>query len=247
MFKNKLGSNLIQFHAQYEKNYKVFPHPYPASESAPDWYRKQNRYWGNELRVKEVMPNNGLINTTIKGCMPVFDAMTAGYYIPLYSDVDVKANDNGHAGTIWGTQFSSVISVHNPEQYDSYPLDRNVYSEYALKFENPWIIKTPPGYSCLFIHPLHYDDLPFKSVSGVVDTDTYPLPVNFPFFIKNGFSGILETGTPMIQVIPFKRDKWKMEVGYDEESYLKWEAARSYFSNKYKRFFRSEKVWNEKK
>lgn len=243
MFKKKFGSNLIQFHAQFEKEYNLFPHPYPALEGIPEWYKSQDRYWGNPGRTKEVMKHNGLINTTIKGCMPIFDAMTAGYYIPLYTDLFVRPVENSYSEVIWGTQIRDCVSTHAFGQYDKYQLDTRVYSEYALKFENPWIVRTPPGYSSLFIPPLHYDHLPFRVLGGVVDTDTYPLPVNFPFFIEKDFSGTIETGTPMIQVIPFKRDSWRTEIGFDENAYLEWERVRSYFSNKYKRFFRQEKVW----
>jgi hypothetical protein len=243
MFKKKIGTNLIQFHSQFEKQYKVFPHPIPASTGIPSWYKEQERYWGNPGRTKEIMPHNGLINTSIKGCMPVFDAMTAGYYIPLYTDIVVKPVENDYSKVIWGTQTLDAVTTHSAEQYDKYHVDTRIYSPYALKFENPWIVKTPPGYSCLFITPMHYDHLPFKVLGGVVDTDKYPLPVNLPFFIEKDFEGIIETGTPMIQVIPFKRDRWRSESGFDEESYLEWEKARSYFSNKYKRFFRQEKSW----
>jgi hypothetical protein len=53
-------------------------------------------------------------------------------------------------------------------------------------------------------------------MTGVVDTDTFPVPVNFPFFVREDFDGIIPEGTPIAQVIPFKRTDWKSEV--DEEN-----------------------------
>ena len=73
------------------------------------------------------------------------------------------------------------------------------------------------------------------SFNGLVDTDKHENPLNFPFFIKIGFEGIIEKGTPIAQIIPIKRDDWESEKGvYDENQMrnsfyrLKRYAIRSY-------------------
>ena len=40
----------------------------------------------------------------------------------------------------------------------------------VLKFVNPWVVKTPPGYSALFVPPLNRIETPFTFFSGVVET-----------------------------------------------------------------------------
>jgi hypothetical protein len=84
--------------------------------------------------------------------------------------------------------------------------------DYAIpKWTNPWLIKTPKGYSCIFTSPFNRD-APFNIFDGVVDTDTYDMPVNFPFGLKDpDFEGLIPAGTPIAQVIPFKRTAWKSE------------------------------------
>ena len=43
-------------------------------------------------------------------------------------------------------------------------------------------------------------------LSGVVDTDAFPTPVNFPFVVTAGDGvHVLPKGTPLVQVIPFRR------------------------------------------
>jgi hypothetical protein len=55
-------------------------------------------------------------------------------------------------------------------------------------------------------------------MEGVVDTDTYNAPVNFPFVLKNvNFEGLIPAGTPIAQVIPFKREEWKMQIGTEKD------------------------------
>jgi hypothetical protein len=55
------------------------------------------------------------------------------------------------------------------------------------------------------------------TLTGVVDTDAYPLVVLFPFMMKNTFEGVIEKGTPVVQIIPFKREDWKKRI-YDKIS-----------------------------
>ena len=47
------------------------------------------------------------------------------------------------------------------------------------KILNPWVIETPPGYSCLFLPPLNNADNRFSIIPGIVDTDTFENEINF--------------------------------------------------------------------
>jgi len=42
---------------------------------------------------------------------------------------------------------------------------------------------------------------------------------NVPFFFSKDFEGIIPMGTPIAQIIPFKRDDWKSEIINDEVNY----------------------------
>ena len=77
-----------------------------------------------------------------------------------------------------------------------------------MKFLNYWLIKTPPDYSLLFVPPLNRIEKRFMCYSGIVDYPYYQYEyINFPFFFtQNNFSGIIEAGTPLMQVIPIRKD-----------------------------------------
>jgi hypothetical protein len=67
----------------------------------------------------------------------------------------------------------------------------------------------------MFLQPLHRESV-FTILPGIVDTDTYTAPVNFPFVLNDPkFEGLIPCGTPIAQVIPFKRDGWKLNLGDD--------------------------------
>ena len=54
-----------------------------------------------------------------------------------------------------------------------------------IKALNQWHIKTPPGWSTLFVAPLNRDNDIFQAIPGIVDTDKFTENINFPgFFVK---------------------------------------------------------------
>jgi len=177
---------------------KDVPHPVPSSKLVPEWYRK---LLGATDKVE-----------TVKKCVPVLDALTSGYMIVLPVDVHF----NGEDRTFWHSAPFKINSNHYKSQTHGVDIGSE-FDDQPHKWINQWLIKTPKGHSCLFIHPLNRIDLPFRSFTGVVDTDKHPLVVNFPFVMKKNFSGVIPAGTPIIQIIPFKRDDWSMSVTDDKE------------------------------
>jgi hypothetical protein len=186
--------------------------PVPSNKIIPNWYKKMDPYVA-ELKHPTTM--------TVKKCIPVFDAITSGYTILLHCDLNVRfVVENGERKQIteWSNLLKDpVISSHDFVQFSEYPgVPRGVD---ALKYISPFGIVTPPGYSCLLTQPMHQDYSPIKIFEGVVDTDKEH-KVFFPFVYKNPhFEGLIPAGTPIVQVIPFKRENWKIRI--DDEQALK--------------------------
>jgi hypothetical protein len=208
---------IIKFIAQDEHVWNVRPRPYPAAKGMPQWWKDMPIYVNGEKEF-DLNPKP---NVTVKRCVPTIDMLTAGYYVPLWADVLIKELKDKDNKVITDKDNNTVpVAVWNTETpvLDSWPFEQidnfkvfDGYSKYAFKNIHGWTIKTPPGWSCLFIHPVAYPDLPFKSISGIVDTDMHDGEINVPFTIKNNFTGIIPSKTPMFQVIPFKRENWESE------------------------------------
>lgn len=210
--------------------------PRPATKALPDWYKRTPEYSNGERVIVD-----GQTAHTIKKCVPVFDALTAGYVIPTYVDLQVTQRD----GAPWYEWPShTAISFHPVEQAPNHPSKNG--APYP-KWLNPWAIKTPPGYSCLFLPPMHNPNGMFTVLPAIVDTDTYSAPVNFPFVLDDvAWQGLIPAGTPMVQVIPFRRETWRMRFGSDKELLEQQRAAtrlRSVWWNSYKRHFWTRKDW----
>jgi len=240
--KLKKKQKLIEFVPWKSELEGVFDPPVPASSLLPAWYQRQGMYADGNRSISD----KGDFNHTVKACMPALDAMTAGYLIPLPQDLNVVINPDGSHGYQWPSDIFAQVGSHSLDQVSEMPIDRSVWSAEAMKFNNPWVLRTPPGYSTLFVHPMWRDELPFRSLPGVVDTDRYNFnPVNFPFLIRNNFSGIIEAGTPIIQAIPFKRIAFESTVWteHDPSSEKMWQKTRKTFGHRYKRNFRQKKEY----
>lgn len=214
-----------------------FP-PKPAVKQIPDWYKDTPEYTGDQGRK---ITGSGSTPHTIKKCIPVLDAMTAGYI--LYTQVDVQVTQvDGLPYFHWAGQ--DAIGFHPIEQAPLHPAKKD--APYP-KWSNPYAIKTPPGYSTLFLPPMHNPNGIFTVLEGIVDTDIYQAPVNFPFILNDvKWEGIIDAGTPMIQVIPIKRDSWKHKIGSDKERMeqsMITNRLNILFFNSYKKQFWSRKEY----
>ena len=196
--------------------------PAPSVKKLPSWYNAIPRFVDNEKKFKFFA--NGNVNSTVKWCNPFLDSLTAGYMITLENDLFV-ALENGEHSFAWKSGGSEYISNHDKRQVSKEMVPQG-FDPQPFKFLNNWSIKTPKGYSALFIHPLNRGDLPFYTLSGFVDTDDYNQPVNFPFLIREDFEGIIPAGTPIAQVIPIKRESWTHEIGEFSEDFVIKSSAK---------------------
>jgi hypothetical protein len=223
-------------------NYEVEP-PEPSFKYVPEWYKKIESY-RNGSRV----PSENFNSTaTIKKCMPVFDAIAAGYIITSPADIYVSLEDivlpNGKTKSVQRYAWSNadLITFHPIEQALNHPMQNGL--DYP-KFMNPWAIKTPKGYSTLFVQPFHRESV-FTIMPGIVDTDKYFGTINFPFVMNDtSFVGFIPKGTPLAQVIPFKRESWVKKIGdinFKNMAINHLQQVRSTFHDFYKNNFYSKK------
>ena len=250
MFENKIKFLCLKEYLEFADH-----KPEPVSLNLPEWYKKL------EHTFKKM---------TVKGCLPFMDTLTTGYLIRTSQDyyVDLQHNpkakddeDKWHMRCVPAFAVASPSlkanaeylgldisgSTHDYTQLEgSKFMERNL-ARHFIKFDNPWYIETPPGYSCLFVPPLNNGDDRFECLAGIVDTDTHYMRINFPSVFngwkyKNGYKGTIKKGTPLVQVIPFKRESWKMEIGTVDKK----EVDRRGFKMTVSRFKYIRSVWHKK-
>ena len=198
-----MPDQLIEFHLPEDiggLSTKDFPRPIPAAQGMSPRLRSMPAEFENE---------QGVMMNTVKRCPPFTDAMSAGYLIPIVADVEFQMTDKGlmHKASL------PIIDTHDPRQ-----LAPDMERLLVLKFLNPWIVVTPPGWSSLFVAPLNRSDVPFQPLAGIVETDRFYPPVNFPTvcLLRPGQSFFLKRGTPFVQVIPIQRADWTSKIAVED-------------------------------
>lgn len=175
--------------------------PTPTKNSIPDWYRESEFTYQED---PDSSPTSGL-----KTCVPFLDTLLTGYYIRLQNDLVVE-NSSGQKVITWR---GSIPLVKERSRQSGSRIPRPAgYADNHLVWNGMWGVKVPRGYSALLCHPINRLELPFTTMAGVIDADRMHAWGNLPFFLRADFTGVIPRGTPIIQVIPFKRDAWSSTI-----------------------------------
>ena len=244
MFKKK-QKPFIKF--RYREDHEMLDRPVRASKLLPDWFK-------NLPRIPEGSHKNK--PGTVKRCVPVLDAASNGYIIPSWCDWSIKVGESSedeegnalekprhfvHFEASGNLGFNSMIGSHSWEQVgNDCPIQHYPVGNILLKFTNPWVIETAPGWSCLIKSPPnHYSNV--RIMEGVVDTDNYHRQINFPFFWDGCKQGEFEIkkGDPLIHVIPFKRETLDLQYDtWDHDHMTKMDRVHdTHFFDKYRKLW----------
>jgi hypothetical protein len=230
--------NKKKFEVWSESSYisNLCPEPVPAKEVIPKWYKDLSRYSvGNKLSID----GSGGANMGVKACMPFLDSLTSGYIIKLHCDILVEWQDEDNFTMKW-TSDIPPLTPRGKAIAESIPTTEG-YTPFLQAWEIKYCFKAPKGYSVLITQPFNRLDLPTLATSGIVDADSGIGTGGVPFALKKGFSGIIEAGTPILQMMPFKREDWKKEL-IDPEQTEGWSARPR---NKITGWYKSE-LWQRK-
>jgi hypothetical protein len=228
---DKLRTNIIEFYPSFKDAEDFFEPPLPAVHAnIPEWLRKTPKYRHGDTSF---IVQNGENNLSVRHCIPMLEGFTSGYVVVLNRDIQVRILPNKRYSVTWTNGGSNLPDCVTPRQENemrpessSFPVVEG-YERAEFNWMPYWNIKTPRGYSCIFTHPINRIDLPFYTLGAVVDTDGWGEAGNHPFLIKKGWEGIIPQGTPLFQIIPFKRDNWKSSIRLDlVREYIKKVAAR---------------------
>jgi len=230
-------------------------YPIPSKLNIPEWYKNLE---------------HTVLDKTVKGCMPFLDSLTAGYILKMPQDFYIRHNvDNENEKKEKFKDSFQTFGLYDQQQilyakninlnsgFDNHPVKQVEGAPFIeknknlpfYKILNPWKITTPKGYSCLFVPPSNNSDDRFSIIPAIVDTDVFPNEINFPIIINGDKYPILETilkkGTPYVQIIPFKRDNWKMKFKLRKQKEI--QNSRIFYGlnllNIYKNKYWNKKTW----
>lgn len=202
--------------------------PMPAKIFLPEWYRKGEMFLNNSTGLKTDIKDPDRVGG-MKSCMPFLDAMISGYMLQTWIDVEITRND----GEVEWRYIRKNEYTDNYEELLDFPLPLISerlgdigetiprpagHSKNHMTFSGVWGIKVPRGWSLMVTHPMNRFDLPFTTMSGFMDSDEFTASGNVPFFLREGWTGVIPKNTPFAQLIPIQRKTWisKVDTGIHE-------------------------------
>lgn len=189
------------------------------SQSLPKWFRQIHKGHGS-----------------IRSCAGVSDFLNAGITIPAWTNFyfapnieqnvwSISAdNMNPPIGFEWASNFSFNQTGKCP-MTDIRKIEKMSYP----KLVTPWRIQTAPGWSSLIL-PVHYEENEDYSILPViVHTDFYQV-ANIVLNVKTNSEFSIKYQTPLVQVIPFKRNSDITEIEFMDESFFKYASTNMYMT-----------------
>ena len=235
----------IKFIAEDKNIENLVPMPKPAKAYIPDWFKETTTYYnGNKIEIGRDFSSQ----KTLKSCIPILDVMTAGYIQETWQDLFIEHDGKDGIRFAMPNGTIEMVSIRDQRQLGKMPRYEG-HEGFFLNWHRLWNPVLPKGYSAIYQHPAYMNDLPFTSVPAIVDADQYYAKGKVGFFIKKGFQGVIPAGTPMYQIIPFKREEWRSEkVVTTEQDRVALEKQNfdidTSFLGAYKRKFWSRKEFN---
>lgn len=235
--------NKIKFVYLGQKYFNTHERPRPSNSYIPEWFKNMPPYEPSDESPegKKIIIENLDSNATAKKCMPMLDAITTGYTVSLWSDVQIR-QINGAPRITWRTHQNIF------EEHANYGAPLVVpppgYSNFVFKYITRFRVETPRGYSIIVRSPAGHNDLPFYAIPAIVDSDKGYLDSTIPVWVKKDFEGIVEKGTPVAQIIPFKRESWKSEFSWISEQQNQEREDRTFNSTLVNHYIKN--VWSKK-
>ena len=189
----------ITFHSNRIYNSTILDTaPEVTKKNIPSWFVESSRYWFPENKD----------SLSFKACPALIDAFVTGYVLKTPCDVYMSSSKDE-----LGNEYTVPMLPAGYEDFcgmrpDMPGFPKPLGTDKHFHWYPNWMPGLEAGYSALYIHPLNRHDLPFLTLSGIIDNDKMDTPGLMPFFLQSGFEGIIPKGTPYAQIIPFKREDW---------------------------------------
>jgi len=168
----------------------------PAAEFIPEKFNKMPAVLKKEEHARDNM-------YSVKICPGLQDYIGHGYVIPAWCDMEFKIDDNNHPHLTYSDP-SLKHAVHYPEQVGDF-LDTKFPIRTPVKLDNPWFTYTKKDWSIMYL-PMHFHENPyFEAIPGVSDHDRGPGRSPLNIMLKTNKDFTIKQGTPLVQMIPFKR------------------------------------------
>jgi hypothetical protein len=197
-------------------------YPQPAKSEIPKWFKDMPMLTEGMKKYDR--------GGTVRRCPSFIEWLGQGYIVKMWSDVVLKNSEDFWEWRTPDNQFR--WDKHPAEQYQQWlPHDRvNV----VYKCASPFKVVTPKGWSC-YEFPLLFDHNPdWQVMAGINNSDTFHEWNSTIMLFGDKEEIFIPRGTPISQIVPFKRGKLKNKNTFihDIDKKTKGSMQRSEYSGR---------------
>jgi hypothetical protein len=185
-----------------------------AINNPPSWFSKISKERGS-----------------IRRCAGTIDMLSAGITIPCWTNFDFKLDDKTKTWETRGSNFGGTRGHQDVGAIEHFPYQsvgecpissiRKVENSFYQKLINPWKIETAPGWSILQM-PIYWEpNENYTILPAIIHTDFYHT-ANIVLNLTSDKPFTIKYGTPLVQIIPFKRDSDFESIIFEDESNFKY-------------------------
>lgn len=152
-------------------------------------------------------------------CPGMLDYSHAGYIITAHADIHIKANSEGVVIEVQGMHIEPHEAARsNPAQFNYSIVEGMIepvdVERSAWKIPLPWGVFAEKGFSGYLMPAIMHADYLDKIFvfPGIIDFDKFHT-INFVFSPLKECEFIIPAGTPLLQVLPMRRDEITAECG----------------------------------
>lgn len=205
----------------------------PAKKLIPSWFKKLPN-------MVEYYNNHG----TIKTCPGIVNYLRSGFILRSWLDTIIETTDsyikfsypNGEAPPNYLSTMDAMTFNKDVKEYKEYS------HPVVIKWDLGWYCQAPKGYNLMFAPTQYHPNLNFTTAMGITDTRIEESLNSPAAWHPTEQFVFIPAGTPVLQVIPFKREEYDYDVVCAKEKDIKREFIKqtrwlqkkcSYFNEEY--------------
>ena len=205
----------------------------PASHLPPEWWVNLNYNYNINL------DENGVAygTCTVKKCPGIIDIIKTGYIIPLWTNLTIKHKDDTVQFKTDNDDLFKFYDIHTNDQLIDYlPKFAKTDKLKVIQAETPWTAKVDKDIDFLVTHPFFHFNEYLEHIPGKYPPFTKP-DLNLFMYLKKEGEFTIKKGTPMVTIVPIRREKFKMSIKHISEeiySHAKssmWVVSQSSFNS----------------
>ena len=188
----------------------------PASSYKPKWLATARSKYSEKLAGQQLIDRR---YASVHRCPGIIDLMNSGWIVRAWQDFTIETNGDGGSFK-WNASIDSKDYIGNDDighmlghaLTDYLPKRIDTLST-VIKFNSPWLVTVPKGWSLLYMPMLYSDDGRFTCCPGILDTEMDKhLNVQL-FWHKLNSIEVIRAGTPLAHLVLMPtRKAMKMEI-----------------------------------